>query len=566
MKLLEALAIAGRPATADTPPFRVFLACGFTPLDLKTFLQAHLRQRLGGRTVEVSTGLFGDVSGSLRRIPVDCEEIFAVLEWADLDPRFGWRSAGGWSPATLPEIVQSARQSLDRLEQIIQGISAPLTISLPTLPLAPLFIDSPERAGGLYRELSAALSAFAARLPAKVRVIHPDALAAVSPAASRLDLRSDLATGFPFSSGHADALAQLFCAASLPQPRKKGLITDLDDTLWRGILGEDGPEGIAWDLDHRAQVHALYQKTLASLAESGILVGIASKNDPDLVRVALNRGDLLIPPASLFPVEAHWSPKSESVGRIIRTWNIGADAVVFVDDSALELAEVAESHPGIETLQFRKDDPASVLELLWTLRRRFGKSEISEEDRLRADSLRNSVPAEGITQDDFLARAEATVTFDVRNPPPDERALELVNKTNQFNLNGIRYSAAEWSTLLQAPGAILLVVSYTDRFGPLGRIAVLAGRRVEDEVHVELWVMSCRAFSRRIEHKCLEYIYDAFDAKALIFNFRATERNSPLREFLAAITGSEPAGPLRMTREQFAAACPPLQHRTEATT
>jgi FkbH-like protein len=563
MKLLEALEAVRQPAAGNAPPFRVFLACGFTPLDLTTFLTARLRRRLGGRAVEVATGLFGDLAGNIGRLPADCEEIFIALEWADLDPRLGWRSSGGWNPASLPDTVHSVRAALERLAQPIDAISIPVTLSLPTLPLAPIFIEPPELAGNHYRELNAALANFSSQLPANVRMIHPDALAIHSPPATRLDIRSDLATGFPYSSAHADALAELFCAASLPETPKKGLITDLDDTLWSGILGEDGLAGIAWDLDGRAQMHGLYQKTIASLAASGVLVGVASKNDPELAREALGRHDLLIPAGTFYPVETHWSAKSESVGRILQAWNIAADAVVFVDDSPLELAEVESAHPGIEALRFRKDDPAAVLELLWTLRRRFGKRSISDEDRLRAGSLRDSTPPAGVAQGDFLAQAEAWVTFDPMIPAADDRALELVNKTNQFNLNGVRYSAGEWSALQRAAGVFLQVVSYRDRFGPLGRIAVLAGRRQRDEVHLDVWVMSCRAFSRRIEHKCLAHLFETFDAGAVVFDFRATERNGPLREFFSSVAGEAPTGPFRLTREQFAATCPALHHGSE---
>lgn len=563
MKLLEALEVVRQPAAENETPFRVFLVCGFTPLDFKTFIAAHLRQRLRGRPVDVVTGAYGDLAGSLERCPANCEQVFVALEWEDLDPRLGRRSLGDWNPEGLPELIQAARAALDRLSQAIQAISVPVTIALPTLPLAPLFIEPPELAGSQYRALSAALAGFSGGLPARLRIIHPDAIESASPLANRLDVRSDLATGFPYSRPHSDALARLFCATSLPEIPAKGIITDLDDTLWKGILGEEGLAGIAWDLEHHAQIHGLYQKTLASLAASGVLVGIASKNDPKLVSLALNRPGFLIPPGVLHPVEAHWDPKSESVGRILKAWNISADAVVFIDDSPLELAEVQHSHPGIETLLFPKDNPAAALELLWTLRRRFGKRGISPEDRLRAGSLQESGPPPGATAEDFLAQANAVVQFDQVDSAEDERPLELVNKTNQFNLNGIRYSAGEWSALQRAMGAFRLVVSYSDRYGPLGRIAVLAGRVERDRIHLDVWVMSCRAFSRRIEHQCLAHLFEVFGAHAVVFGFRATERNGPLREFLSSLTSVDPDGPLPLTRSQFQEKCPPLYHRSE---
>ncbi len=576
MKLLEALEILRQPPPAgdSSAIFRVFLATGFTPLDLQTFLAAHLRQRLAGRPVEVATGLYGDLAGSLERLDSSAfERVFVALEWPDLDPGLGWRSAGSWNPEDLPGMVRNVETALDRLAAILEPMNLAV-VSLPTLAPSPVFTDSPESAGKMYWALMSALSGFAERVSGgRAIVVHPDALAARSPVSERFDIRSDLAAGFPYKRTHADALACSFCAAALPDTPRKGLIVDLDDTLWLGLVGEDGVQGIAWDLDHKAQIHGLFQKIVAGLAASGVLTAVASKNDPDLVRQALARKDILIPPDTFFPIEVHWQPKSESVRRILEAWNIAADSVIFIDDNEMELAEVAQAHPGIETLRFPKEDPAAAADLFALLRRRFGRRTISAEDRLRAESLKSAgMPRDGRNAgEDFLAGAEAVITFDPANPPEDDRPLELVNKTNQFNLNGVRYSPGEWSTHLRTPGAFLLTVSYRDRFGALGRIAVLSGIERSGDVELHIWVMSCRAFSRRIEHKCLEYIFETLGARSILLDFRETERNGPLREFLSSLTGLTPEAllrvtpeaPLRLTKEQFVAACPALHHRAE---
>src|SRR5262249_28895411 len=221
-----------------------------------------------------------------------------------------------------------------------------------------------------------------------------------------------------------------------PAAPKKGLITDLDDTLWRGILGEVGVEGVTWDLDHYSHLHGLYQQLLQSLAEAGVLIGVASKNDPARVGLALKRGDLVIARDRLFPVSVHWGRKSDSVTEILRVWNVGADSVVFLDDSPLELAEVQAAHPGMECLLYPVDDDQAVYALLEQLRDRFGKSRLSEEDQIRLESIRNAavfstekVGQEG-TPDGVLAEADAEVTLDFTKEPLDARALELVNKTN----------------------------------------------------------------------------------------------------------------------------------------
>ncbi len=132
-------------------------------------------------------------------------------------------------------------------------------------------------------------------------------------------------------------------------------------------------EGIAWDLDSQSQIHGLFQQLLASLAESGVLVGVVSKNDPALVEQAFARPDILLSQKKVFPIAASWSSKAGAVAEILKTWNIGADAVVFVDDSPIELAEVSALHPAMECILFPYSDPDAAFRLLYTLRDRFAR-------------------------------------------------------------------------------------------------------------------------------------------------------------------------------------------------
>jgi len=570
MTFIEALELLHQTDTAGRDPFRCLLATGFSPIELKVFLAAHLKTRLGGRAATVETGLYGDLIGTVERLSQEqtgspMQALFVAIEWPDLDARLGHRSLGSWPSGDFSDIVRSSQAALSRLAAAISGAQGlQIAVSLPTLATAPLFQESPEQAGRFHWQLTAAVAQFAERISATATVLHPDAVAAASPEARRQDLRRELAIGIPYQTPHAEALAKLLAAAATPEAPKKGLITDLDDTMWRGILGEEGAKGVWWDLDHRAQLHGLYQKTVASLAGAGVLTAIASKNDLAQVRQALQRPDFLASADSLYPIEANWGPKSESVRRILQAWNIGATDVVFIDDSPIELAEVARAHPGIETFLFPKDDPAGAIELIRTLRRRFSRKQISPEDQIRAASLQSAAPPiETSSIEEFLSDAKAVLTFDPSSPPADDRALELVNKTNQFNLHGRRYSAADWTARWRRPGAFVVVVSYEDRYGPLGRIAVVSGTRQGDGARVDTWVMSCRAFSRRIEHRCLEYLFDSLAVDSLTFQFEPTERNRPLREFFGSLLGREPDSAFALTRTQFEAACPALYHRTE---
>ncbi len=548
------------------------LACGFTPLHLETFLAAHLQRSLPGSRVEVKTGLYGDLAGSLERIS-GCDAAAAAvavaLEWQDLDPRLGYRSLGGWGPSEVADIAARVPASLARLAVAIRRAPAvPFAICLPTLPLPPAFSTPGFEASRAELELMAALAHFASEVSGRpsVSIVNAQRLAMRSPLRQRFDLRAELEAGFPYTLSHAEALGEALARLIAPEAPRKGLITDLDDTLWRGIVGEEGPEAIRWDLATHSQLHGLYQQLLRALAAQGVLIGIASKNDPAVVERAFARPDLLIGKENIFPIEAHWEPKSKSVEKILRIWNIAADSVVFVDDSALELAEVKAAFPGIETVQFSGRDYAGGEALLRGLRERFGKRTITEEDALRLDSIRRApvfaAGDEGASEsEDFLSSAGAAVLVDFNGSDP--RVLELVNKTNQFNLNGIRKTEAEWCKQLNEPGAFSMAVSYEDKFGRLGKIAVLTGARRDGGVEVTSWVMSCRAFSRRVEHRCLEILFEKFEADELRFAFAVTPKNQPLREILEHYLDASPEGPFTLSRARFTQKMPQLYHKVE---
>jgi FkbH-like protein len=574
VNLVEALEIFKQAIPEDAHPLRTFLACGFTPLHLQTFLAAHLRKLLPKQRVEVKTGLFGDLAGSLERLQTsECEILAVVIEWQDFDPRLGIRSLGGWRTTDLPDIVRSADQASARLEQALRRMSTfiPVCVCLPTLPLPPLFTTPTRQAGDYELRLRQLVASFAASISSdsSIRVLNTQRLDELSPAQARLDVQSDLMAGFPYKLPHASAIAELLAALIQNPTPKKGLITDLDNTLWAGILGEVGTDGISWDLDQHTHMHGLYQQFLGSLASAGVLIAIASKNDPALVKKAFERKDLILSKEGVYPFEVHWSRKSESVQRILKTWNIGPEAVIFIDDSPMEVAEVKAAFPEMECIVFPTNDYHGIWDLLKRMRDLFGKSVISEEDSIRLESirgagvLRESLDAAGGSLDDFLQSADASIRFTFGKQAADNRAFELINKTNQFNLNGKRLTDAVWKTYLNDPATFAMAASYEDKFGPLGKIAVLLGRIQGKALRIDSWVMSCRAFSRRIEYQSLKQLFGKFDAEEISFDYQATPRNGPLQEFFTELLGSPLTAGMRLSRAAFSEKSPSLFHRVE---
>jgi FkbH-like protein len=571
MRLIDALGVLKRPVEDAAPDFRVFLACGFTPLHLQTFLGAQLRKQLPSHRIEIKTGLFGGLIENIERLnSAGLDALAVVIEWGDLDPRLGIRNLGGWRTGKLPDIVETAIKSAVRLQENLLCLSRdiPTVVCLPTLPLPPMFSTRLDQSAVLEAQLRQAVTSFGVALSNQpgIRIVNEQFLDEISTLEGRFDVKSEITTGFPYTVPHASMLGTVLGRLIQNKSPKKGLITDLDDTLWAGILGEDGVNGISWDLDHRTHMHGLYQQFVASLASAGVLVGIASKNDRAMVEQAFDRDDLHITRSDIFPFEVNWSRKSESVQRILDAWNVNADSVVFVDDTSMEVAEVKTVFPELECHVFPKGDYQGIWNLLKHLRAAFGKTSLTEDDLLRLSSIRNSSVWRNANQsstgasDEFLKDAESSIVFSCVRESGDVRAFELVNKTNQFNLNGRRYGESEWRRFLNDSSSIILTASYQDKYGPLGQIAVILAKMDDHKLVVSTWVMSCRAFSRRIEHQCLRYLFERLKLDEIVFDFEKTPRNAPLQDFFSELMGVPPTHGLSLSRDLFERNVPALFH------
>jgi len=220
------------------------------------------------------------------------------------------------------DTTQNTRNQATRLSDSLERISREnlVILPLPPLPFPPIAFTPGWQSSAFENDVRETL-AHLANCFAKsrnIRVLSSQRLDRISPPGSRLDVKSEISTGFPYKICHADALAGLLSRIIRDPLPKKGLITDLDDTLWKGILGEVNVEGIAWDLDHHALKHGLYQELLASVAETGTLIAVASKNDPFLVEEAFRKPNLMLPRSRIFPIEVGWGPKSGSVSKVLR--------------------------------------------------------------------------------------------------------------------------------------------------------------------------------------------------------------------------------------------------------
>jgi FkbH-like protein len=570
MKLREAIRLKRAAAARAGRRYTAFLAMGAMPLHLETLFGASLAVAMPNRAIACRTGPYGDLLEAVGAAEAaDAHGVAVVLEYRDLDPRLGYRRVGGWTRASVANLLNEAELRLEGLRRRLSRITASrIALVMPNLPVPPLFgppRGQSDEAELRLRRLVAGFAETASQQP-NVTVVSQTELDRLSPLAVRHDLRSEILADFPYTIEHAGHLADLIARALAPAAPLKGLITDLDDTLWHGLVGEVGCENVSWTLDQGSHGHALYQQLLECLSELGVLLAIASKNDPDVVDEVLARPDLRPHRDCFFPIEAGWHAKSEGVGRILKRWNIAADAAAFIDDSPLELAEVKAQYPELHCYLYPKDE-AGLLGLIGELRDLFGKSTLTEEDRLRAVSIRNAAKQEealaeaGADVDAFLGSLDAELRLNFAKIPFDPRALDLINKTNQFNLNGRRVDESEWRSYLAQKESFLLVASYQDKFGPFGKIGVVFGRCAGQKLVIDGWVLSCRAFFRRVEHAMLDALFEHFCVDRIGLAFIPTKRNGPLQSFLSEMGAEPAAAPDSISRAVFLASCPPLPHR-----
>jgi FkbH-like protein len=534
MKLIEALSIIKK--ASKVPDSRQFhIICGFTALHLETFIRAYLQLKIPEVCVKIGRGK-GDILQSLGSLPVGSNAVL-FLEWFDIDQRLSGRTSVAWSDEVCQDIRVCFFDYLGLLENAIRESSklSKLTVVLPILPVIPIKDCSPRLYSNFTLSLKEKVLSFANSISEleNISIANSDWIHSNLPD-NLYDFKSDIDFGFPYFIDVADKLACCIADIVLPSTTKKGIITDLDNTCWRGILGDDGMENISWTQADKAQHHGFYQQFLHSLSDSGVLVAIATKNNIEAVYEALKLPNIHLKIDCVFPIEANWGRKSESISKIIKAWNISPNDIIFVDDNELELEEVRTVYPSIKSYLFPKDNPNKVYDLVLELRADFSSDVRNDESKLRAQTLKINESIKlnlSSNPDDFIKTLNATLKLNVIESFSKDRCYELVNKTNQFNLNGIRYDLGDWLKLNQDSDRILVQIEYADKFGALGRISVISGVIKDGTILIDIWVLSCRAFSRCIEFKSLDLLIKKFNIKKLRFKYKKTLKNEPASIF-----------------------------------
>ncbi len=327
--------------------------------------------------------------------------------------------------------------------------------------------------------------------------------------------------------------------AALLRPAAKCLVLDLDNTLWAGVLGDDGPDGIKLGDDYPGNVFKDFQAALLGLRNRGFLLAIASKNDEQTVLEMLDSHPEMVLKREHFAcIAANWDPKPANLRAIAQSLNIGLDALVFLDDNPVERAAVRADLPMVHVVEL-PPDPLGYLAALGEIAA-LDRPRLLQEDRQRAEmyqneSLRKQVQQQAPSVDEFLHGLQMTAQVGQCDATTLERTGQLIQKTNQFNLTTRRHNIDEVRRFMDSPDAAVAWLRLKDRYGDLGLVCVGIVERLDNETWaVDTLLMSCRVMGRHVEDAFLSYLAElarAGGARRLRGIFRRTAKNTPVLEF-----------------------------------
>ena len=446
-------------------------------------------------------------------------EVLFLAPW-DFVPEADWRSG-------IP--AASDRQSVRVQAETVAAAIAdrkPRSVVYLSAPIPPVMPTASENAA-----LQAWMESLAISLGATV--LPPGSFS----------LSNYLASGCPVAGAWLGRVAVFLVqglTTSTPDP-KKLLVTDLDNVMWNGVIGEDGPEGILYGPLEAGYPHFIYQTLLKRLRQEGVLLAVVSRNDADLAWNPFRGRQMVLGEDDLVGLVASYHPKSAQIRELVQRLSLGLDSIVFIDDNPVELAEVASALPQVTCLTF----PSSADEfpgLALKVSRLFPRGVVTTEDRERTALYRRRLeglaPSEvaGGDLEAFLLGLDMELSIHDRTHANGSRAVQLINKTNQFNLNGMRLSEAEVEATL-AGGGQLLSASLRDRAGDHGEILACL---VDPDRTISAFVMSCRVLQRRVEHAFFAWLL-SHSAPPTRMIYKRTERNEPLRQFLIQLFQQLPA-------------------------
>ena len=358
------------------------------------------------------------------------------------------------------------------------------------------------------------------------------------------DMRNYYWTKQPFGEDGLRLLAEHLWAGvrALSTGPKKVIVLDLDNTLWGGVVGETGALGVALGDSPDGEAFRAFQRHLKGLAERGVVLAIASKNNPaDALEVFEKNPDMVLRLDDFAAYEINWEPKGTSIPRLAQMLNLGLDSFVFFDDNPAEREQVRQALPEVEVVDV-PEDPAEYARALQA-GLDFETVGLTAEDRQRTgqyvvERKRRELEASTGSLDGYLLSLEMEGEVRPINEADLPRVVQLLAKTNQFNLTTRRHSREAVDELLARHGAVGVTLRLRDRFGDHGLVAVMIvvpdAEGPLDQARIDTWLMSCRVIGRTAEHFLLGAVLEecrALGYRRLIGEYIPTKKNALVASF-----------------------------------
>jgi amino acid adenylation domain-containing protein/FkbH-like protein len=426
-------------------------------------------------------------------------------------------------------ICGSAKEFVRAVQALTQHSTTPHLICLcPASPQKVADIEVLESEELISNELERCLG---------VHLLRSAEVGSMYPVGEYYDPHRDEIGRIPYTSEFFGALGTALVRRICALRRKpyKVIVTDCDDTLWKGVCAEVGPHGVELDAGHRA-----LQEFLAKQQADGMLICLCSKNvEADIDEVF---GCLPMPlkPEHIIARRVNWQPKPQNLRELAAELQLGLDAFIFIDDNPLECEQVRAACPEVLTLQLpASEEIPNFLRNVWP----FDKRRVTEEDRKRTALYRENQERERFRQqaptlETFLAGLQLTV--DIAPPAPEQlpRVAQLTQRTNQFNFTTLRRSEDQISQLLQSGECECLAVHVKDRFGDYGLVGAIIFRSAPGALHVDTFLLSCRVLGRGVEHAMLRHLGNLAVSRQLRrvdLEFVPSKRNAPALAFLETL-------------------------------
>lgn len=525
---------------------RVGCVSSFTFDPIKPALE--LQGLRAGFGLEVYVGPFGQVeqelinpSSGLAAFRPDV--VLVAVRLQDVCPAI-YESFNGLAPGAAAPL---AEEWIARLRAALEAFrlrsKAHILIQNYDLPAVPSLGLAEQAAGPSQSEVigraNAAVKELAGSLE-NVRVMDYDALVARHGRLTWQDPRTALFARIPVAPAHYWHLAGFYVRHLRPLYglSKKVLVLDADNTLWGGVVGDVGPDGIALGHDYPGNAYVAFQRRILDLYHRGVVLALASKNQPGVVEEVLEKHPHMVLRGEHFAsMKINWEPKPQNLRKIAEELNLGLDSFVFVDDSAVECELMRTALPEV-TAVCLPDDPARYPGVIESLDC-FDQYTISEEDRARgklykAEAGRRELQAAVIDMPSFYRQLRMKVTLFVDHQPHVARAAQMTARTNQFNMHTIRCSEDDIRGFMAGSDSNVFTLALEDRFGDNGVVGLAVVRRGQDEWLLHMFLMSCRVLGRSVEQAFVGWVADqarSAGATRLAAEFVPTGKNKPFSSF-----------------------------------